>query len=84
MTKRMNANHAMAGFLIALTLLLGGCGNLGGFSVSETHRITIESDPGGATVVADGIDIGVTPLTFVPSDAFRSGFTSSGSDILSM
>jgi hypothetical protein len=83
MTKWMNTNQALASLLVALTLLLGGCGNLGGFSVSETHRITIESDPGGATVVADGIDIGVTPLTFVPSDAFRSGFTSTGSDIIS-
>ena len=82
MTKPMNSNYTNAGFLVALVLLLAGCGNLGGLSSSETHRITITSDPDEATVIADGIEIGITPLTFVPSDAFRSGFTTGGEGIL--
>ena len=82
MTTPMNAHFTAAGFLVALVMLLGGCSSLGGLSSSETHRITITSEPNGATVIADGIEIGVTPLTFTPSDAFRSGFTTGGEGIL--
>ncbi len=81
MTKRMNASHSKTALLVVLTLLLGGCGNMGGLSAGSTQQITIESDPTNATVLADGVEIGVTPLTFTPSDAFRAGFTG-GSDSL--
>jgi hypothetical protein len=81
MTKWMNAYHIKVTFPVALTLLLGGCGNMGGLSAGNSQQITIESDPAGATVLADGVEAGVTPLTITPADTFRSGFTG-GSDSL--
>jgi hypothetical protein len=82
MTTPINAHFTTAVFLVVLVMLLGGCSSLEGLSSSEPLRITITSDPNGATVIADGIEIGVTPLTFEPSDAFRSGFTTGGEGIV--
>jgi hypothetical protein len=73
-TERRSGFCKSAGLLAALGALLGGCGSMG--------EITIGSDPVNATVLADGVEIGVTPLTFSPSDAFRSGFTGGDSGLI--
>ncbi len=83
MSQRITGLPIYATLIAALALLLAGCGNMGGLSEGGGHKITIASDPAGATVLADGVEIGATPLTFSPSDAFRSGFTGgSGSGLL--
>jgi len=50
-----------AAILVAATFLFSSCATL----FSGTHqRITVDSSPPGATVIMDGQDRGVTPVTF--------------------
>ncbi|MFA5080913.1 MAG: PEGA domain-containing protein [Hydrogenophilaceae bacterium] len=57
---------------IVLALLLAGCG---GLVVNEkSNRIKLASDPAGATVYANGAELGVTPLEIAPAEHFASGF----------
>lgn len=51
---------------LALALLVSGCA---GITPGE-RRITIDSTPPGATVLADGREVGTTPLTITPDDVF--------------
>ncbi|MDX1697600.1 MAG: PEGA domain-containing protein [Thiohalobacterales bacterium] len=67
---------AVAG--LACLLAMSGCSTLGG----DRQTITIRSEPPQATVLADGTDLGTTPLTFKPADAFRTGVTTGGEGIL--
>ena len=66
----------------AWLLVMGGCGSLGGTMSDSRQTITIRSEPSAATVLADGDEIGTTPLTFSPGDAFRSGFSSGKEGLL--
>jgi len=63
-------------------LVTGGCSSLGESFSGNRETITIRSEPSQAIVLADGAEIGTTPLTFKPGDAFRAGVTTSGSGIL--
>lgn len=49
---------------------LPGCSNV----IKEHRTTTITSDPTGATVLASGVEIGVTPLTIRPDEAFPPRF----------
>lgn len=59
--------------VLALSAILAGCASSGG-SESSAGRIKVSSDPIGATVMADGNEIGTTPLEMAPASHFRSGF----------
>jgi hypothetical protein len=73
----------MLGVLLASgTLVLCACSNLGGLSSAGGHTINLTSEPPGATVFADGNEIGVTPLAFRPGEIFRTGFASSDTAII--
>ncbi len=61
------------------TLATTACSSLGDIADGGQPDIAVDSDPSQATVIADGVELGVTPLTFNPSDVFRAGFTG-GSD----
>ncbi len=67
---------------MAWVLSLSGCSSLGDIAPGSKQTITLQSDPPGATVLADGAEIGITPLTFSPADAFRAGFTGGSSGLL--
>jgi hypothetical protein len=73
-------NAALTGMTWAL--FLSGCSSLGDIAPGSKQTITIKSDPPQATVLADGTEIGITPLTFNPADAFRTGFTGGGNELL--
>jgi hypothetical protein len=73
-------NAALTG--IAWMLSISGCSSLGDLAPSSKQTITIHSDPAQATVLADGTEIGITPLTFNPADAFRTGFTGGDNELL--
>jgi|GEM_PF-743123 len=60
---------------MAWMLTLSGCSSLGNLAPGSHQTITLQSDPPGASVLADGAEIGISPLTFNPADAFRAGFT---------
>lgn len=75
-------NPVPATLLAVVTLLSGGCSNLGGPGSPSRQQIMLVSEPPGASVLADGIEIGSTPLAFSPGETFRSGFVSSESAIL--
>ena len=77
-------NRQTAAMLIGMVLILSvtGCSSFGDLSPGSKLTITVQSDPSGATVLADGTDIGTTPLTFKPADAFRAGVTTGGEGIL--
>jgi hypothetical protein len=76
--------HPVATSLIgaAWILSMAGCSSLGDIAPGNKQTITLQSHPPAATVIADGTEIGVTPLTFNPSDAFRAGFTGGKSGLL--
>lgn len=59
--------------LAALMVLLQGCASTGG-SQAAADGIQITSDPSGATVMVDGVEIGATPVRIEPSKVFRAGF----------
>ena len=83
MTTVQSCRHGIQVTLLACcTLLVYGCSSLGGISSSGSQQIRLVSDPAGATAFADGNEIGITPFTFTPGDAFRSGFASSDSAIV--
>jgi hypothetical protein len=63
MHKRRLSGLLLGGGLI---LLLQGCGGM--------PSIKVDSDPAGATVLASGRQIGTTPLTIVPDEAFPPRF----------
>ena len=77
-------NKPVATTLIGVAWILStsGCSSLGDMAPGSKQTITLQSHPPEATVIADGAEIGVTPLTFNPSDAFRAGFAGGKSDIL--
>ena len=68
--------------VLAYVLAISGCSSLGDITPGKAQTITIESDPPQATVLANGADLGTTPLTINPSDVFRSGFSSGGESLL--
>jgi len=83
MTSAQSCRHGMrAAMLACCTLLLYGCSSLGELSSSDSQQIRVVSNPAGATAYADGNEIGITPFTFSPGKAFRSGFASSDSAII--
>ncbi len=51
---------------LALALLLSACASV----TPGERRITIDSTPPGAKVLADGREVGTTPLTITPDDVF--------------
>lgn len=57
-----------------LTSLLIGVSVSGCSGMVKDRTTTISSDPAGATVVASGIEIGVTPLEVVPDEVFAPRF----------
>lgn len=57
--------------VFSCALLLAGCSAL---PVSGKRELTITSEPSGATVHASGVEIGTTPLTIRPDDAFPPRF----------
>jgi hypothetical protein len=68
--------------LLVCIASIGGCSSLGESFSGNRQTITIRSEPPQATVLADGAEIGATPLTFKPGDAFRAGITTEGDGIL--
>lgn len=68
--------------VVIWTLSMSGCSGLGGLAPGGQPDITVASDPSQATVIADGVELGATPLTFNPSDAFRAGFTGGDDGLL--
>jgi len=79
----MSAYRFMTRFPVFLcAAAISGCGSLGDITPGKAQTITIESDPPQATVLANGADLGTTPLTIKPSDVFRSGFASGGEGLL--
>jgi len=76
--------HRLTTLLVSTACVfhLTGCSSLGESFSGGGQTITIRSEPPQATVLADGTDIGTTPLTFKPADAFRSGFSSGKEGLL--
>lgn len=52
--------------ILAVTAINAGCGGM----PSREHRITVDSEPRGAAVYASGVELGATPVTIDPSQAF--------------
>lgn len=66
--------------LVTVTImLLTGCSDYGGGVTGTQRQITIDSVPQGATVLANGIEIGTTPLPIDPGKHYHASFTSGGS-----
>ena len=65
------------------TALFAGCSSLGDSYSGDRNTITIRSEPSQATVLANGAEIGTTPLTFKPGDAFSAGFAGGKDSLLS-
>ena len=57
--------------LLGAAVLLSACA---GNSTLPGEQTIIETEPAGATVVVDGDEIGKTPMTVKPDDAFPAGF----------
>jgi hypothetical protein len=57
---------------LAVSVLLAATGCSQVAKVERSKRIT--SDPPGATVYARGVEIGTTPLSILPDEAFPPGF----------
>lgn len=68
--------------LVTCILSICGCSSPGGIYPTDSRKISLTSYPSGAGVFADGNQIGTTPLTFSPGEAFRSGFAGSDSAFL--
>lgn len=60
--------------ILSLAGLLAGCAGTSSLTESPAKGIKVSSDPAGATVVANGAELGQTPLQIVPGNHFRSGF----------
>lgn len=60
--------------LLAATGMLTGCASSGKLTENQSGHITITSEPVGAMVYADGIEIGTTSLQIASASHFRSGF----------
>lgn len=83
MTTPRSRRHGLCSTVLACSaLLLSGCSGLGGGTTPDGQRITLITEPPGATVLADGNEIGTTPLEFSPGDHFRAGFVSSDDAIM--
>ncbi|MDH3527720.1 MAG: hypothetical protein OEM43_09505 [Gammaproteobacteria bacterium] len=54
---------------------LSGCGGFGGDLLENRQQITIDSDPQAASVYAEGVEIGKTPLVIRPNEVFQARFT---------
>ncbi len=61
---------------LLLAASLGGCGGFGGDLLDDRQQITIDSDPQNASVFAEGVEIGTTPLEIRPNEVFHARFTS--------
>ena len=70
--KQITIRH-WGGSLIALAL--SGCSGFGGNLLENRQQITIDSDPQRATVFAEGVNIGMTPLVIKPNEVFQARFT---------
>lgn len=68
----LGANHKglVASCVYAAMALTAACSG----AVKEARTTTISSDPSGATVLASGVPIGVTPITVRPDDVFPPRF----------
>jgi len=69
---------ALPGLLVIATL--SGCSGFGGNLTENRQQINVTSDPDGATVIAEGVEIGKTPLAIRPGDVFQARFTSGSPD----
>jgi len=79
----MHASHLLTLLMISIwTLSTTACSSLGDLANGGQPDIAVDSDPSQATVIADGVELGVTPLTFNPSDIFRAGITGGGDGLL--
>lgn len=56
-----------------VALSLHGCAGVP-MARETPNSIEITSDPGGATALVDGVEIGKTPLRIDPAQHFKSGF----------
>jgi hypothetical protein len=79
MTTERSSKYFGLTALLLTTVTLAGCSSYGGGAAGSGLQITINSDPQGATVLANGDEIGVTPLTINPGNHYRASFTSGGS-----
>ena len=59
---------------------LSACSGFGGDLLENRLQITIDSDPQNASVYAEAVEIGMTPLAIKPSEVFQARFTSGGGD----
>jgi hypothetical protein len=59
--------------LIVATLV--GCSGYGGGLLESRQQITIDSAPQNASVYAEGVEIGMTPLVIKPGEVFEARFT---------
>jgi len=79
MTTKQSCKYFALKTVLLTTITLAGCSSYGGGETGSGRQITINSDPQDATVLADGAEIGVTPLTMNPGNHFKASFTSGGS-----
>lgn len=79
MTSERSCKYSGLTAILLTTVTLAGCSSYGGRDAGNGRQITINSDPQDATVLANGDEIGVTPLTIIPGNHFRASFTSGGS-----
>ena len=71
----MRGCHRTAALAAAVTLTLGAAGCVGPLrGAASAHAIRVISDPPGATVLADGRELGTTPLTIRPGEVFPARF----------
>lgn len=83
MTTQRSQRYRLPGIVLTCSaLLLSGCSGLGGGTSPGGHRIALVTEPPGATVYADGNEIGTTPLDFSPGEHFRAGFVGSENAIM--
>jgi hypothetical protein len=59
---------------------LSGCSGFGGDLLENRQQITIDSEPQAASVYAEGVEIGMTPLAITPGEVFQARFTSGSGD----
>ena len=79
MTTERSCKYSGLTAILLTTVTLAGCSSYGGGTAGNGRQITINSDPQDATVLANGDEIGITPLSINPGNHFRASFTSGGS-----
>jgi hypothetical protein len=65
---------------LPIAVSLSACSGFGGDLLENRLQITIDSDPQNASVYAEAVEIGMTPLAIKPSEVFQARFTSGGGD----